>query len=388
MIIRVRSPSDYSTYTSIEIEGMGAREYTVYPTRHRRNDRGEDPTFKAIRDVIVATIGKEARLEGVLFKVKGYGMLIRKVGNRYTLNAMKHNFGDIMNVVTRVLMRSIYVDSDRDGKRALDSYLIRCMEMPMELSYVLENRVPYKYFTDEGELSECRLNVAQVGPTDFALELNSAFWYDITLKQLKQFVNSYLKDDRRGKFYAISPEELVYVLSGNKASDAQIAVIKAFVSQNRQAENVEKRAMELLEDMAKNYKQVKTIQFKSSADQEPQVALAIQGKLTDWIIADNGMKRGVQDVSTYMLQKGDEGNRGTKLVKLNKLKVDKGVHLVGPICIDNMMSGAAKGDQYAARAMAVMNDNVLGSYVSTVKRYLENITKDSDLAGRFNWDAL
>jgi hypothetical protein len=112
---------------------------------------------------------------------------------------------------------------------------------------VLENRVPYKYFNDEGELSECRLNVAQVGPEDFALELNDAFWYDITLKELKQFVNSYLKDDRRGKFYAISPEELVYTLGGNRASQAQIAVIKAFMSQNRQAENVEKRAMELLE---------------------------------------------------------------------------------------------------------------------------------------------
>ena len=52
------------------------------------------------------------------------------------------------------------------------------------------------------------------------------------------------------------------------------------------------------------------------------------------------------------------------------------------------MSGAAKGDQYAARAMAVMNDNVLGSYVSTVKRYLDRISNDSDVAGRFNWDAL
>ena len=383
MIIRVRSPSDYNNYTNIEIEGIHG-EYTVYPTRHRRNDRGEDPTFKAIRDVVTRTIGVEAKKEGSLIRVKGYGMLIRKMQNRYTLNSMKHNYGDIMNVVTRVLMRSVYVDSNAEGKKALDNYLIRCMQMPMELSYVLENRVPYKYFTDEGELSECRLNVAQVGPTDFALELNNAFWYDISLKQLKQFVNSYLKDDRRGKFYAISPEELVYVLSGNRATPAQIAVIKAFVSQNRQAENVEKRAMELLEDMAKNYKQVKTIKFKSNKDQEPQVALAIQDKLTDWIIADNGMKRGVQDVSTYMLQK--DGNR--TLVKLNKLKVGKGVGLVGPICIDNMMSGAAKGDQYAARAMAVMNDNVLGSYVSTVKRYLDRISNDSDVAGRFNWDAL
>ena len=384
MQIRVRSPSDYNTYTNIDIEGIEGT-YTVYPTRHRRNDRGEDPTFKAIRDVVVATIGKEARNEGVLIKVKGYGMLIRKLNNRYTLNAMRHNITDIMTVVTRVLMRSVYIDSDREGRRAIDNYLIRCMEMPMELSYVLENRVPYKYFDDNGDLSECRLNVAQVGPTDFALELNNAFWYDITLKELKQFVNSYLKDDRRGKFYAISPEELVYMLSGEKASDAQITVIKAFVSQNRQAENVEKRAMELLQEMAKNYEQVKTIDFKTGVDNEPQIALAIRGKLTDWIIADNGMKRGVQDVSTYMLQKESGSD---ELLTLNKLSVGEEVGLIGPICIDNMMSGAAKGDQYAARAMAVMNDNVLGSYVSTVRNYLGIIERDSDKAGRFDWDAL
>ena len=386
MLIRVRSPSDYNTYTNIQIDCDDERTFTVYPTRHRRNDRGEDPTYKAIRNVIVSTVGKAAKTEGSLIRVKGYGIAVRKVGNRYTVNGYKCNYTDIMTVVTRVLMRSVYVDADKEGWKALDDYLTRCVKMPMELSYVLENRVPYKYFNDKGELSECRLNVAQVGPEDFALELNDAFWYDITLRELKQFVNSYLKDDRRGKFYAISPEELVYTLGGNRASEAQIAVIKAFMSQNRQAENVEKRAMELLDQMAKNYKQVKTIKFKSSKDQEPQLALAIQGKLTDWIIADNGMKRGVQDVSTYMLQKGAGSN---SLVKLNKIKVgDDEVGLIGPICIDNMMSGAAKGDQYAARAMAVMNDNVLGSYVSTVRSYLDRITKDSDLAGRFDWDAL
>ena len=384
MIIRVRSPSDYNTYTNIEIDGMNG-EYTVYPTRHRRNDRGEDPTYKAIRNVILQTIGREAKINGSLITVKGYGIAVRKVGNRYTVNGFRCNYNDIMTVVTRVLMRSVYVDADDEGWKALDEYLTRCVKMPMELSYVLENRVPYKYFDDEGELSECRLNVAQVGPEDFALELNDAFRFDITLKELKQFVNSYLKDDRRGKFYAISPEELVYTLGGDRASNAQIAVIKAFMSQNRQAENVEKRAMELLEQMAKNYKQVKTIKFKSAKDQEPQLALAIQGKLTDWIIADNGMKRGVQDVSTYMLQK-EAGNQN--LVELNELNVGEDVGLIGPICIDNMMSGAAKGDQYAARAMAVMNDNVLGSYVSTVRMYLDRITKQNNLAGRFDWDAL
>jgi len=385
MNIRIRSPSDYNTYTNIIVGGIDG-EYTVYPSRHRRNDRGEDPIFLAVKNVVNSTIGGAAKDDGAcLIDVKGFKMLLRKDNRRYSLNMITHNFGDIINVITRTLMRSVYTENSKEGQKQLRDYMERCIKMPMELSYVLENRVPYKFIDDDGNIRECRLNVAQVGPEDFALELNNAFWYDISLKHLKQFVNSYLKDDRRGRYYAISPEELVYVLSGEKASDAQIAVIKAFVMQNRQAENVEKRAMELLQDMAKNYKQVKLIKFKSPRHEKPELALAIRGKLTDWIIADNGMKQGIQDVSTYMLQ---ANHNNTDLVKSNKLKVEKGTGLVGPICIDNMMSGAAKGDQYAARAMAVMNDNVLGSYVSTVRRYLSNIEKDEKLAGRFKWDAM
>ena len=106
MIIRVRSPSDYNTYTNIEIDGMNG-EYTVYPTRHRRNDRGEDPTYKAIRNVILQTIGREAKINGSLITVKGYGIAVRKVGNRYTVNGFRCNYNDIMTVVTRVLMRSV-----------------------------------------------------------------------------------------------------------------------------------------------------------------------------------------------------------------------------------------------------------------------------------------
>ena len=90
------------------------------------------------------------------------------------------------------------------------------------------------------------------------------------------------------------------------------------------------------------------------------------------------MKRGFQDVSTYMVYSSE--NTGThELIKLNKLKSAENTNLQlrGPICIDNMMSGASKGDQYAARAMAVMNDHVLGTYVSTVRAHLEQITKDT-----------
>ena len=43
----------------------------------------------------------------------------------------------------------------------------------------------------------------------------------------------------------------------------------------------------------------------------------------------------------------------------------------GPICIDNMARGSSLGDQFATRALAVMNDNMTVARVSTIKGYLK-----------------
>ena len=379
MTIRIRHASDSMGHVNIEIEGLDGT-YTVYANR-RNSSTGLDSTFVALREVVNRRILIPAKHQGdgqLLFFVKGFGMLISRNSRRYELNNITLTINDILNNITRVLLRSIYINNDAEGHKQLWDYFHRCVKMPAELSYVLENRVPYKFIDDNDELKTCRLNVAQIGPEDFALELNDAFWYDISLKDLRHFTNSYLKDNRRGKFYAISPEELVFILNETRVSDAQAKVMKAFMTQNRQSDAVEKRAMQLLKGLSDNYKQISVIKFKTDKKNEKQDALLVKGKVTDWIIADNGMKRGFQDVSTYMVYSSE--NTGThELIKLNKLKSAENTNLQlrGPICIDNMMSGASKGDQYAARAMEVMNDHVLGTYVSTVRAHLEQITKDT-----------
>ena len=379
MTIRIRHASDSMGHVNIEIEGLDGT-YTVYANR-RNSSTGLDSTFVALREVVNRRILIPAKHQGdgqLLFFVKGFGMLISRNSRRYELNNITLTINDILNNITRVLLRSIYINNDAEGHKQLWDYFHRCVKMPAELSYVLENRVPYKFIDDNDELKTCRLNVAQIGPEDFALELNDAFWYDISLKDLRHFTNSYLKDNRRGKFYAISPEELVFILNETRVSDAQAKVMKAFMTQNRQSDAVEKRAMQLLKGLSDNYKQISVIKFRTDKKNEKQDALLVKGKVTDWIIADNCMKRGFQDVSTYMVYSSE--NTGThELIKLNKLKSAENTNLQlrGPICIDNMMSGASKGDQYAARAMAVMNDHVLGTYVSTVRAHLEQITKDT-----------
>ena len=42
----------------------------------------------------------------------------------------------------------------------------------------------------------------------------------------------------------------------------------------------------------------------------------------------------------------------------------------GPICIDNMASGSPVGDQFAARALALLNDSFTIKIVNTISNYL------------------
>ena len=42
----------------------------------------------------------------------------------------------------------------------------------------------------------------------------------------------------------------------------------------------------------------------------------------------------------------------------------------GPICIDNMASNSPIGDQFAARALALLNDSFTIKIVNTIRSYL------------------
>ena len=47
-----------------------------------------------------------------------------------------------------------------------------------------------------------------------------------------------------------------------------------------------------------------------------------------------------------------------------------GGQLIGPICIDNIHRNSSKGDQFAARAMALLNDKMTVAMVNTIKSYI------------------
>ena len=63
--------------------------------------------------------------------------------------------------------------------------------------------------------------------------------------------------------------------------------------------------------------------------------------------------------------------------------------LRGPICIDNIHDNSSVGDQYAARALALLNDDITVKLIYTIGRYLPDSLKEGNAESRFeNFDSL
>ena len=88
---------------------------------------------------------------------------------------------------------------------------------------------------------------------------------------------------------------------GEKPTLAQVKIMKEFLKQNRKPEGAEKRAMELFENMCRDYDEI------TKGTHKGVLAMFVRGKYADWMIVDNQSKRGIQDVSTYVLTTGGHG---------------------------------------------------------------------------------
>ena len=134
----------------------------------------------------------------------------------------------------------------------------------------------------------------------------------------------------------------------------------AFLEQNRTDDIVQSRALELVQSLEKQYPD--RLAVKWSSNKKKILAMAIRGQLADWIITDNEFKSDIQAVSTYVFGHDNAGSA--------RQKYQTGV-LSGPICIDNMTKNSSIGDQFAARALSLLNDKITVSIVNTISRYLD-----------------
>lgn len=398
---RVRHASDdrNSVISTTVVSKMFVRDRVIDIYARRGNvATSKEPTIEGFTNAIksqlkVVEYCRNSAKKSVLLRIGNCGFLavLRKDGIRYNLNGVYANLDILVKALARTIFRSCYITGEgEEADEALDDYMQRCIDMPENITYVMENRVPYKFFQrEDGKITEhnCRMNVMQIAPSNFAVEISSGVWGEMGLKDLNTFVNTYLNGHKKGKWYMISCEELFERLTDNKPTLAQVKIMKEYLKQNRKQDIVEKRAMELFENMVRDYDVIKKGKFVKNGGEEV-LAMYVRGKLADWMIVDNQSKRGIQDVSTYVLTKTSTKDNVIPAIAEPTIDNDEfGYKWAGPICIDNLSSGASVGDQFAARAFACMNDPMLIKLVSTVGRYIQGHTKDQ-MDIRLDWDAM
>ena len=399
VIFRIRHASDNRNAvltTSLESRQL-PRDQTIDIYAQRSNiATTKEPTIEAFTNAIKKRLKIVERCRNspnkmILLRIGacGYMAVLRKDKVRYSLNGVYANLDILVKAIARTVFRSAYITGKGDeADEALDDYMQRCIDRPENISYAMENRAPYKFFSREGkQIKEhsCRLSVMQIGPKQYALELSSGVWGEMNVKDLNTFVNTYQNGHKKGKWHMISPQELWLKTVGEKPTGGQTKVMKEYLKQNRAADQSEKRAMVLFNNMVKNNDTIKKGTFVTTQGKEV-LAMFVRGKMADWMIIDNQSKRGIQDVSTYVLTTSPNST-GVKAMVKEPTIGNHNYHWAGPICIDNLSSGATVGDQFVARAMACMNDPMLCKLVSTVSRYIPN-HKEGQMEWRLKWDAL
>ena len=273
-----------------------------------------------------------------------------------------------------------------------EEMFLNVIETDLEVAQTFVNKLSYTFYNDKNEEVETLLNIEQTGKEQVSIELNDGLWVSMDFKPFKSFMRACGKN--KNKWTGISPEELYYVQTGNMLSSSKVKLVHAFLEQNRRTTLVEKRSMQLIEDLEKRFSgRIKNITLKIRAksgwnddgntnhEWEEHPAMLIKGKQLDWVVYSrqhSQHRNGTQDVTTYcVISKEnytfDEINEhyvseNKTLSTMSRINKDK-VFFWGPICIDQTNIDVSLGDQYAARALALLNDEASMNMVSTLRSY-------------------
>lgn len=285
-------------------------------------------------------------------------LLFNKIGTRYHLMGEMQSKETILTTISRTIYRSCFTDNNNE----LYTTMLYHLRLPENVSYALENRAPFHWYK-KGVKIDVRFNVKMIGDDECAMEVSDGIWAPISIRDMNTYMNFYWKEQARGSWKYLSPKRLWNRLLKKNPTEQQLNLMINFLEQNRTDEIVEDRASTLLTDLAEQYSdRIKILWYESGESNSLRAkALFVRGKLADWVITDNAYKSDIQAVSTYVFSK-EVSNTG-------KRKFQTGF-LSGPICIDNMSKNSSVGDQFAARAFALLNDNLTIARVNTVTRYL------------------
>tara|TARA_R100000734_G_C3314614_1_gene106247 strand:+ start:1019 stop:2182 length:1164 start_codon:yes stop_codon:yes gene_type:complete len=379
--VRIQKPDDsrshhetVMTVETINPQVRDSRRIDFWPDRNTRQDaifEGMASWFlKALKGAITVReySAFEATSSPYILKIRDLPIVIQKTSNKYYLNNQYFTLKRLSQILSRVTYKSVF---EKDTTKLL-RYLNKQCKIPADISYVLENRVPYFFYENFNKIV-VRLNVTQIGDDTCAIEVGDGIWGEISFKNLQTYCNFYMHGSKRGSWKYLSPQELYRRTVGKEPVNPKVLI--EFLKQNRQGDIVEKRAMELLADLEKQYPDRIKIKYGDHTE------MYVRGNGYDWKLTDSKYKSEIQNVTTFVwqpVQTTENEEDGTKVYSLSNPSWR------GPICIDNMTKGSSTGDQFAARALALLNDNMTIKVVNTLHRYLNADINEY----RVDWDAL
>ena len=358
--------------------------------QQRAYDKGE-PLMVELKNVLQTVLGwgsrnnyrnhvpKKFKMAFVLPE-SGMAVMVEKGQTYYKMMNQRVRKKNLLFALSRYIYRSCF---EKEAQPLLE-YVIRMITMPENVTYVLENRTPFWYFNvKEREKVNCRLNTVLISNTEAAIEISDGIWAPISIADLDIMVNYFYHEHSRAKTWAnTTPKKLWTKLMGEEPSEAALELMEEFLVQNRTSDMVENRAKELMNSLEVKYPdRIKILDYTNNRNNKYKVML-VRGKLCDWVIINSTYKTDTQKVKTYVFI-SDEAMP----IKADK---DFDTKLVGrfngPICIDNIHANSSLGDQYAARALALLNDNVTVKLVNTIGRYIPTKVMNGEVKSRFTVD--
>ena len=327
---------------------------------HNHNKNKKDPIHEALvlywKGVLDQSI-LNFKSGPILLYIEELPIALESRKGRFRLNGKSESKSTITHALARVTFAAI----NKKSAVELLKVLMRTLSLSESVKYCLENKVPFHFYDNFDKIS-VRLNIQQISDKECALEISDGIWGVIKNKDLDRFCTFFQKNKKMGKYKFMGIKRLYSSLLGKDPTDSQLKLMREFLKQNRQKDIVERRAVELLEEMQEQYSDRFNLIMEDGVPQ----ALYIKGKGYDWKLTNNEFKNEIQMVSTYVCQpvvKSDEEGIPIPFEECEWI-------WKGPICIDNMTRDSPLGDQFAARAFALLNDTMTIQIVNTIKRYL------------------
>ena len=349
----------------------------------------------------------------------GRKIIIWQEGRKTFMNGFRVLKNNIPNYLMTIFVIARKYETDEE----FENYLHRLLTADPVVSKAITDKVLYTFYKDDGTEVETLLSINLIGDNEIAIELNPGTWVPLTVPKFKSFYNA--AQGRKNKFSHISPEELYHVCTRKILSEGDRRMTHAFLEQNRKSALREKRSLELIQDLQTRFKGIEayevdisssnTQNYLSRDTQSTDIrdAMFVEGKQLNWCVLNRNLKTtGQQDVSTFMVSRIDKKDvivkkddawvngvcptlmlNGREIYLQNrsggytnadflKAKNSNGetvvYYLYGPICIDNAETDVSIGDQFAGRALALLNDTHAMVNVSTLASFRNQHRKEGD----------